>query len=263
MLSVISEGFFINGVIAVLIAGLVAAPLGSVMVWNRLSYMGDSIAHSSLLGVGIAMVLQVSTSLTVVAIAVVLAIIMSFVIDKIHSIDAILNIMTSVVMSVGMVLLSFVPYSGESVVHSLFGDVLMVSSKELLKMLAISLFGLCVIVYRWKYWVLVSISDDLALSMGINARRIKMEILVIASTAVVLFSQFVGILLITAFLIIPASVARKLSDTPIRMVIISAIVASLSGVLGLLFSVKFDIFPGPMTIITSFLFLLAAHAIRR
>ncbi|MDB1134979.1 metal ABC transporter permease [Candidatus Anaplasma sp. TIGMIC] len=263
MLNILSESFFINGICAILIASIITAPLGSMMVWNRLSYMGDSIAHSSLLGVGIAALLQVNASLTVLFVALILAVIMSFVIDKIHSVDTILNIMTSVVMSLGMIILSFVPSSGERILHSLFGDILMVSDNELLQMLIVSLVGVTIVVYRWRYWVSVSISRDLLLSTGINPRRIKMEILVMAALAVVLFSRSVGILLITAFLIIPASGARLLSKTPLQMVLVSAAISSLSGMLGLVLSVKFDTFPGPMTIITSFCCLVLAQIFSR
>ena len=263
MLGIISESFFINGILAVLVSSMVAAPLGSVMVWNRLSYMGDSIAHSSLLGVGIAAALQLNVSLTVLSVALILAIAMAFFIDKVHSVDTVLNIMTSVVMSLGMVMLSFVPLSGERLIHSLFGDILMISQGELLQMFITSVVGLCIIFFRWRYWVSVSISYDLFFSTGISPRRIKMEILVMSAFAVVLFSRSVGILLITSFLIIPASAARIISKTPVQMAVISVAVSVLSGVTGLVLSVTFDTFPGPMTIISSFFLLMLAHAFGR
>ncbi|QJC27442.1 high-affinity zinc uptake system membrane protein ZnuB [Anaplasma platys] len=263
MLDILSESFFINGVCAILIASIVTAPLGSIMVWNRLSYMGDSIAHSSLLGVGIAAILHINASFTVLLVALLLAVVISFVMDKIHSIDAVLNIMTSVVMSLGMILLSFMPLSGERIMHSLFGDILMISNGDLLRMLCTSLIGVCVTVCRWKYWVSVSISKDLFLSTGISPRRIKMEILIMSALAVVLFSRSVGILLITSFLIIPASAARLLSKTPMQMVLVSVALSIISGFLGLVLSVRFDTFPGPMTIVTSFLLLVLAHILTK
>ncbi|MFV9838601.1 MAG: metal ABC transporter permease [Aaplasma endosymbiont of Hyalomma asiaticum] len=263
MLGVFSESFFINGILAVLVSSIVAAPLGSVMVWNRLSYMGDSIAHSSLLGVGIAAALQLNVSLTVLFVALILAVSMAFFIDKVHSVDTVLNIMTSVVMSLGMVMLSFVPLSGERLIHSLFGDILMISQSELLQMFVISMVGLCVIIFRWKYWVAVSISYDLFFSTGISPRRIKMEILVMSAFAVVLFSRSVGILLITSFLIIPASAARVVSKTPVQMAVMSVVISVLSGVVGLILSATFDTFPGPMTIIASFLVLMLMHTFGR
>ncbi|MGN7678167.1 MAG: metal ABC transporter permease [Anaplasma sp.] len=262
MLDIISEAFFINGILAILTTSLITAPLGSVMVWNRLSYMGDSIAHSSLLGVGLSLILQINMSLGVLAVAFLLAIIVSLVMDKIHSIDAILNIMTSVVMSVSMVLLSFVPMSGERIMHSLFGDVLMVSKGDLLEMLFVAVSGVLALIYRWKYWIAVSMSYDLSSSAGIRARRVKMEILVVSALAIVLFSRSVGILLITSFLIIPASVARLMSETPVQMVIISVVASVISGVLGLFLAARFDTFPGPMIIITSFLLLLFVHVFK-
>ncbi|MGN7661915.1 MAG: metal ABC transporter permease [Anaplasma sp.] len=262
MLDIISEVFFINGILAILTTSLITAPLGSVMVWNRLSYMGDSIAHSSLLGVGLSLILQINMSLGVLAVAFLLAIIVSLVMDKIHSIDAILNIMTSVVMSVSMVLLSFVPMSGERIMHSLFGDVLMVGKGDLLEMLFVAVSGVLALICRWQYWIAVSMSYDLSSSAGIGARRVKMEILVVSALAIVLFSRSVGILLITSFLIIPASVARLVSKTPVQMVVTSMAVSAVSGVMGLLLAARLDTFPGPMIIITSFLLLLFVHVFK-
>ncbi|MCU7611561.1 metal ABC transporter permease [Anaplasma capra] len=262
MFDIISEDFFINGILAILTASLITAPLGSIMIWNRLAYMGDSIAHSSLLGVGISLLLQIDLSIGVFAVAVILALIISYAIDKIHSIDTILNITTSVVMSLSMILLSLVPLSSERVMSSLFGDVLMIEGRDLLEMAVISVSGICVLIWRWKYWVAVSISRDLSLSVGIKARRIKMEILTVSALAIVLFSRSVGILLITAFLTIPASGARLISQTPVQMVIISVVISATSGVLGLLFAAKFDTFPGPMVIIASFFVLLLMHLSR-
>ncbi|MFV9921768.1 MAG: metal ABC transporter permease [Anaplasma ovis] len=259
MSNIIFEDFFINGILAILTASLVTAPLGSVMIWNRLSYMGDSVAHSSLLGVGIALLLEIHPSIGVFVVAVLLALIISLTTDKIHAIDTILNIMTSVVMSLSMILLSLVPSPGERVMHSLFGDVLMVGRSDLLEMAAIAITGIFVLVLRWRYWVAVSVSRDLSLSAGIKAGQIKTEIFVVSALVIVLFSRSVGILLITAFLTIPASGARLISKTPVQMVIVSVVISATSGVLGLLSAAKFDTFPGPMIIIASFSMLLLVY----
>ncbi|WP_447582117.1 metal ABC transporter permease [Anaplasma marginale] len=259
MSNIIFEDFFINGILAILTASLITAPLGSVMIWNRLSYMGDSVAHSSLLGVGIALLLEIHPSIGVFVVAVLLALIISLTTDKIHAIDTILNIMTSVVMSLSMILLSLVPSPGERVIHSLFGDVLMVGRSDLLEMVAIAAIGIFVLVWRWRYWVAVSVSRDLSLSAGIRAGQIKTEILVVSALAIVLFSRSVGILLITSFLTIPASGARLISKTPVQMVITSVVISAISGILGLLCAAKFDTFPGPMIIVASFSMLLLIY----
>ncbi|ACZ49157.1 putative zinc transporter protein ZnuB [Anaplasma centrale str. Israel] len=263
MSNIIFEDFFINGILAILTASLITAPLGSVMIWNRLSYMGDSIAHSSLLGVGIALLLEVHMSLGVFVVAILLALIISLAMDRIHAIDTILNIMTSVVMSLSMILLSLVPSSGERVIHSLFGDVLMVGKSDLFEMAVIAIIGIVVLVWRWRYWVAVSVSRDLSLSAGIRAGQIKTEILVVSALVIVLFSRSVGILLITSFLTIPASGAKLISKTPVQMVIISVVISAVSGILGLLCAAKFDTFPGPMIIISSFAMLLLTHLLKK
>ncbi|AHC39290.1 metal ABC transporter permease [Ehrlichia muris] len=260
---IINEYFFINGIIAILIMSLVTGSLGSFMIWKNLSYLGDSISHSSILGVALAVLLDISISSGILCISIIFALLLSYSINRIYSIDTVLNIVTNVIMSLGMILLSFFPTASNNIIHSLFGDVLMLTSKDLIIMALVALVIIILIIYRWKYWLIISISNDLSASEGVNVGFIKLEFLVILSVFIAFAAQLVGILLITAFLVIPAATARLVSKTPLQMIIISTIISIFSGITGLLLSERFDIFPGPLIIMVSFVLLLFMYCVNR
>ena len=263
MFEIVNEYFFINGMIAILIVSLVTGSLGSFMIWKNLSYVGDSISHSSILGVALAIMLNVSISSGILCISIIFALLLSYSMNKIYSIDTVLNIVTNVVVSLGMILLSFFPSANSNIIHSLFGDVLMLTSKDLIIMGLVALVVIILIIYRWKYWLIISISNDLSASEGVNIGLVKLEFLVVLSIFIAFAAQLVGILLITAFLVIPAAAARLISKTPLHMIVISTIISILSGIIGLLLSERFDIFPGPLIIIVSFMFLLCMYCINK
>ena len=263
MFEIVNEYFFINGIIAILIVSLVTGSLGSFIIWKNLSYLGDSISHSSILGVALAIMLNISIFSGILLISIIFALLLSYSMNRIYSIDTVLNIVTNVVISLGMILLSFFPSANSNIIHSLFGDVLMLTSKDLIIMVPVALIVIVLIIYRWKYWLIISVSNDLSASEGVNIGLVKLEFLVVLSIFIAFAAQLVGILLITAFLVIPAAAARLISKTPLHMIIISTIISILSGITGLLLSEKFDIFPGPLIIVVSFVFLLCIYCLNR
>ncbi|KJV68962.1 metal ABC transporter permease [Candidatus Neoehrlichia procyonis] len=263
MLEAISERFFVNAFIAIIIISMVTGPLGSCMIWHRFSYLGDSIAHSSFLGIALATIFQINILVSILLVAIVLAILMSLNFDKIYSTDAMLNIITNVVMSVGIVLLSFVSFVNDDIIHSLFGDILMISNSDLKKMFITAIVIISAVIYRWRSWLLVSVSQDLSISNGINVNIVRLEFLIVLSIFIAFYTQLVGILLITAFLVIPAAGARLITSTPVQMIIVATVISIVSGIVGLLLSVILDIFPGPLIIIVSFLLLVVMFFIRR
>ncbi len=97
MFEIFTQDFFINSLIAIVIISLVTGALGSFMIWQRLSYLGDSLSHSSLLGIALALIFKISPSISIMLIAIVFAILLSLNFNRLYSVDTILNIVTNVV----------------------------------------------------------------------------------------------------------------------------------------------------------------------
>ncbi len=267
MIEVLTQRFFINSLIAIIMVSLITGALGSFMLWQRLSYLGDSLSHSSLLGIALSLIFRINPSISIMLIAVTFAVLLSINFHKLYSVDAILNIITNVVLSLSLILISFIPFNNSSIITSLFGDILMLDYGDITLIFFTSIAVALILILRWNHWLMISINQDLATVEKVNVNLVRLEFLITLAIFIAISAQLIGILLISAFLLIPSASARLVSQTPIQMVIVATLFSVISGVSGLLLSVNFDILTGPAIILISAIYLLltcfARNYIRR
>ncbi|WP_168463928.1 metal ABC transporter permease [Wolbachia endosymbiont of Ctenocephalides felis wCfeT] len=262
MFEIFTQDFFINSLIAVVIISLVTGALGSFMIWQRLSYLGDSLSHSSLLGIALALILKISPSISIMLIAIMFALLLSLNFNRLYSADTILNIVTNVVLSSSLIIMSFLPSGNGGIINSLFGDILTLEKSDILLILLASVAAALTLILRWRYWLMISINQDLATVEKINVNLVRLEFLITLAIFIAVAAQLIGILLIAAFLLIPAASARLISKTPMQMIIVATVFSVISGVSGLILSANFDLLTGPAIILTSALYLIVAYFIR-
>ncbi|WP_419214959.1 metal ABC transporter permease [Wolbachia endosymbiont of Rhagoletis cingulata] len=262
MLEIFTQSFFINSLIAVIMISLVTGALGSFMIWQRLSYLGDSLSHSSLLGIALALIFNISPSVSIMLIAIMFAILLSLNFNKLYSADTILNIVTNVVLSSSLILMSFLPSGNNSIISSLFGDILMIDQSNIISIFLTSVIVTLILIFRWRYWLMISINQDLATVEKVNVNFVKLEFLIILAIFIAISAQLIGILLIAAFLLIPAASARLISKTPMQMIIVATVFSVISGVSGLILSASFDLLTGPAIILIAAVYLIIAYFIR-
>ncbi|PBQ28201.1 MULTISPECIES: metal ABC transporter permease [Wolbachia] len=262
MLEIFTQSFFINSLIAVIMISLVTGALGSFMIWQRLSYLGDSLSHSSLLGIALALIFNISPSVSIMLIAIMFAILLSLNFNKLYSADTILNIVTNVVLSSSLILMSFLPSGNNSIISSLFGDILMIDQSNIISIFLTSVIVTLILIFRWRYWLMISINQDLATVEKVNVNFVRLEFLIILAIFIAISAQLIGILLIAAFLLIPAASARLISKTPMQMIIVATVFSVISGVSGLILSASFDLLTGPAIILIAAVYLIIAYFIR-
>ena len=262
MLEIFTQSFFINSLIAVIMISLVTGALGSFMIWQRLSYLGDSLSHSSLLGIALALIFNISPSVSIMLIAIMFAILLSLNFNKLYSADTILNIVTNVVLSSSLILMSFLPSGNNSIISSLFGDILMIDQSNIISIFLTSVIVTLILIFRWRYWLMISINQDLATVEKVNVNFVRLEFLIILAIFIAISAQLIGILLIAAFLLIPAASARLISKTPMQMIIVATVFSMISGVSGLILSASFDLLTGPAIILIAAVYLIIAYFIR-
>ena len=262
MLEIFTQSFFINSLIAVIMISLVTGALGSFMIWQRLSYLGDSLSHSSLLGIALALIFNISPSVSIMLIAIMFAILLSLNFNKLYSADTILNIVTNVVLSSSLILMSFLPSGNNSIISSLFGDILMIDQSNIISIFLTSVIVTLVLIFRWRYWLMISINQDLATVEKVHVNFVRLEFLIILAIFIAISAQLIGILLIAAFLLIPAASARLISKTPMQMIIVATVFSVISGVSGLILSASFDLLTGPAIILIAAVYLIIAYFIR-
>ncbi|WP_333023191.1 metal ABC transporter permease [Wolbachia endosymbiont of Pentidionis agamae] len=262
MLEILKQSFFINSLVSLIIIGLVSGTLGSFMIWQKMSYLGDSLSHSSLLGVALALIFKINLSIIIVLIAILFAVLLSLNFDKLYSADTVLNIVTNVILSLSLILISSFTSSSNSIMSSLFGDILTLDQKDLITIFFISLLVTFILIFRWRYWLMISINQELAEVEKINTKLVRLEFLITLAIFIAISAQLIGILLISAFLLIPSASARLLAKTPTEMIVLATFFSIVSGISGLLISAITDFLPGPTIILTSTLYLVLSYLIR-
>lgn len=244
------EPFMLRALLAGIGVAAVAGIMGCFAVWRRMAYFGDSLAHSSLLGIALGLLLGINVSLGAVAVCGVFAGALAWLQHKrVLATDTLLGILAHGALSIGMVAMSFT--GGRADLHSyLFGDVLTVTSGEIWWIYCSGAAVLLLLLFNWENLVLTTISEDLARAEGANLFRSHLVLMLLMTIVVAASTRVAGILLITSMLIIPAATARQLSRSPESMAAFSALIGIASVCLGLAASSYFDTPSGP-TIVTA------------
>ena len=245
------EPFILRAIIAGIGVAIIAGAIGCFVVWRKMAYFGDSLAHSALLGVALGLVLGISTNLGTIIICSIFAIVLIWLQQKkILATDTLLGILAHSALSVGMVTLSLLERSVD--LHSyLFGDILAVNSSEIYYILFGGFFVLIFLYFNWSSFVLMTIDEKLARAEGINVVINQLLIMLLMTIVVAVSFKIVGLLLITSLLIIPAASARQLAHSPELMAVVSSVLAVFSVILGILSSIYLDTPSGPSIVVMS------------
>ncbi|MGB5602995.1 MAG: iron chelate uptake ABC transporter family permease subunit [Gammaproteobacteria bacterium] len=248
------DDFIINALLAGVALALVAGPLGCVVVWRRMAYFGDTLAHSALLGVALAVSADLVPILGVVFIGVLLAALLFWLEQRRElSSDTLLGILSHSALALGLIVFSLIQarVPGIDLMAYLFGDILAVNMAEIIWMFAGTVFILTVFTGLWRALITISVNEDMARTDGINVSLVRFVFMLLLAMVIAAAIKVVGILLITALLIIPAASARGFSSTPRQMALLSALFAVLAVVLGLAASLYQDIPAGPAIVVAA------------
>jgi len=248
------DDFVVNALLAGVALALVAGPLGCVVVWRRMAYFGDTLAHSALLGVALAVSADLVPILGVVFIGVVLAALLFWLEQRRElSSDTLLGILSHSALALGLIVFSYIQarVPGIDLMAYLFGDILAVNTTEIIWMFAGTVFILSVFAVMWRALLTLSVNEEMARIDGIHVSLVRFVFMLLLAMVIAAAIKVVGILLITALLIIPAASARGFSNTPVRMVILSAVLAVAAVFIGLGASLYQDIPAGPAIVVAA------------
>ena len=259
------DDFFIRALVAGLGVAFVTGPLGCFVIWRRLSYFGDTLAHSALLGVTLAYSFEINTAFSVFIVSSLIALILIQLQKKTNLPgDALLGLLAHSSLAVGLVVIGFLTFIRFDIMGLLFGDILAVKIDDLFIIWIGGAFILLVLRLIWKPLFASTVNYELAEAEGLNPERAKAIFTILMAAIIAISIKMVGLLLITGMLIIPAAMARNISDSPKKMVIFSIIGGLLSVIIGLFSSLEFNTASGPSIIAASlFLFILSLLKIKQ
>lgn len=231
---------------------LIAGPLGSFVVWRRMAYFGDTLAHSALLGIAMGVLFDINFNLAVISCCLILALILvSLQRQRLVATDTLLGIMAHSSLSLGLVSVALLDDVRVDLMEYLFGDLLAITPNDLYWIYG---GGVIVMLLLWRLWnplLAITINEELAQVEGVPVTKVRLALMLLIGVVIAIAMKVVGILLITSLLIIPAAAARRLSATPEQMAVIASLLGTLAVCLGLWASWNFDTPAGPSVVVAA------------
>jgi zinc transport system permease protein len=255
------DEFLIRAFLAGAAVALAAGPLGCLVVWRRMSYFGDTIAHGALPGVALGIALGFDPILGVLGVAVLVALmVLAFRRARRLPNDAILGMLSHSALSIGMIGLAFMSAVRVDITALLFGDILAVSWAEVWLTSAGAAAILVLLAFAWRPFVAATVDEDLARAEGVPVAALSVFFMLLVAAVVALAMKVVGVLLVTALLVIPAVTARRLARSPEQMAVLAPFFGVVSVAAGLMLSLYADTPSGPSIVVGAFALFVIVNA---
>lgn len=247
------DDFLTRALLAAVGVALAAGPLGCFVIWRRMAYFGDATAHSALLGVALGLALQwpILVGVLLIAGAMAASVALLSASEKMAA-DTLLGVFSHAALAVGVVAISLTPGVRVDLIGYLFGDILAVGRGDLALIWGGSAAILAVLAWRWRALLNATLSAPLTIAEGGDPNAARLLLMLALALIVAVAMQVVGLLLVTAMLILPAAAARPLAVTPERMAVAASLLGALGALLGLEASVAFDTPSGPTIVVALF-----------
>ena len=254
--------FMKNALLGVLLVTPMFGILGTMVVNNKMSFFSDALGHSALTGIAVGVMFGINNTLvSMLAFSILLTIaIINVKNAKTASVDTIIGVFSSSAVALGIVILS---YNGGFNKYSayLIGDLLSISNNDIF-MLIISFIAVLLIWFTcFNKFLLVSINHTFARSRGVNVKFYEYIFTILVAIIVTISIQWVGILVISSMMILPAASARNISNNIIQYHIYSISIAVISGILGLFLSYHFGCATGATIVLISSVFFALTYFI--
>lgn len=246
------DSFLALALIAGLGAAIFMAPMGAFVVWRRMAYFGDALAHSALLGVALGLLTGIGANLAVIAVCVGLALLL---VALRHggrlADDTLLGILSHSALSLGLVAIAFLETVRIDLMSYLFGDILAVSWDDIAWIYGGGSLALAGLVWLWRDLIALTVHEELARAEGVAALRTQLLFMLLIAVVIAVAMKVVGILLVTSLLIIPAATARRFAASPEQMAALAAIAGCVAVVLGLGGALAWDLPAGPAIVVAA------------
>ncbi|MDO8606182.1 MAG: iron chelate uptake ABC transporter family permease subunit [Phaeospirillum sp.] len=240
------DEFLMRALLAGLGLATVTGPLGCFVVWRRMAYFGDALAHTALLGIVVGLLFGVAPLWGVVVVCVIVALMLGGMRrDGRLASDSLLGILAHGSLALGLVLLSTMERVRVDMMGWLFGDILAVSWSDAILVWVGAGFVLALLAAHWRCLVAMAVDEDLARVEGHNVGRARIVLMLLVALSVAVAMKVVGVMLITAMLVIPAASARRVARTPEQMAVAASVAGGLAVIAGLAGSWRYDTPSGP------------------
>jgi len=258
------DDFFARALVAGIGIAIAAAPLGCFVVWRRMAYFGDTMAHSALLGIALSLLFGASPMLGVFLVAALVSSALLLLARRGSlSTDALLGILSHSTLAAGLVMVALMSSIRVDLLGLLFGDILAVSRLDIAIVYGGGALVLAGIAGLWRALLADTVSEELAQAEGLHPERTRFAFMLLMALVIAIAMKIVGILLITSLLIIPAATARRFAASPEQMAVLAACAGVAAVVGGLFGSLQWDTPSGPSIVVAALLLFLGSLLVPR
>ena len=256
-------GFIQRALISGIFIALLCSILGVQIVLRRLSLIGDGLAHVTFGSVALALALRIYPLYVTLPIVLVSSLGILKMTEKARMMgDAAIGVVSSIGIAGGVILASLAGGFNVDLFSYLFGNILAISQEETILSVILSVIVLGVILYYYHEILSITFDEEFARASGIHTDRINKILVILTAVTVVLTMNVVGIMLISALLILPAVTAFQLARGFRSSLVISALTAVTSVIAGIFISIAVNLPTGATIVLTNFFFFVVAFLIR-
>jgi len=255
------DDFFTRALVAGIGLAMVVGPLGCFVVWRRMAYFGDTMAHSALLGVALSFLFEINLTVGVFAVATLASLALLFL--QRHgtlSTDALLGILSHSTLALGLVMVAFMSWIRIDLMAFLFGDILAVSRLDIAMIYGGGVLVLLALAWLWRPLLAATINPEIAEAEGMRPERARLIFMLLMAAMIAIAMKIVGIMLITSLLIIPAAAGRRFASTPEIMAVAASVAGAIAVIGGLTASLHFDTPSGPSIVVAALVLFLMSLA---
>jgi len=242
----------------------VAAPMGCLMVWQRLAFLADTLGHASVLGVALGLVMMLHpTGGVLLVILLIMLVVRQSAGNPLVLSESVLAIIAHTGLAGGILLLGVSGNTNVSLEAILFGDLLATSTNDLV---FIAVTVVILLFLPWQHWhafVAISISPEIAQAEGIQVSRVQLILYLMIALLIAVMMKVMGVLLIGAMLVIPVNAARLFSRGPEQMLVFSLLYGVLSLFTGMMMSWYYDLQTGPAIVVMAAIWLLLSLLVHK
>lgn len=250
LMQLFQQDYLLRALLAGIGLCLISGPLGVFVIWQRMAFFGDTLAHSGLLGVTLALAFEIDIMLGIGVVAVFIAVLLMYLKNKlVLSNDALLGILSPATLALGLICLSFFKSIQIDVLGLLIGDILAITWREIIVIYTSITAGLVAVCLIWTPLLRLTIDKDLAQVEGVKTQSVQMVFILLLAMIVAVAVKLVGVLLISAMLIIPAAMARIYAKTPEQMAFLACLFGIVATFLGLIMAIFCDLPVGPAVVV--------------
>jgi zinc transport system permease protein len=242
LINLISYPFVLRAIFAGIVTAALLSFLGVFVVLRKMSFFSDGIAHASLAGVAAGILLSSQPLLWAIIVGVIFAVLVYWLERRTSiSVDAIIGILFTASLALGVILINFKSGYQPELISFLFGNILTIQYADIWLILAAALAIGAFMFIGYKKYVLLSLNKDMAYLSGINTPFYELMFYIALSVSVILGIKIVGVVLVSALVIIPVSIAKLFSASAKSLVVWSIVFSELVMLSGIGLSLMFNL----------------------